>query len=321
MGIWERFVSSQFVDIIEWIQNDKSIMVYRFPRYKNEIKYGAKLIVREGQVAILVNGGEVADVFAPGTYELEAANLPILSTLQNWHHGFESPFKAEVYFFNSTDFLNLKWGTRQAITIRDNEFGMVRLRAYGSYVTQITQPEVFLRKVVGTDGNLEIEEISDQFTSTITSYFSEILAEANIAAIDIASQYSEIGQLLKNKIAAEFSHYGLSLEKIFIESINLPDNVQKVLDDKTSLGILGDDLAKHTQLQAGKGLSQGGSGNAAIEAGIGVTLGQQIAGQMTNQSTTNKPTNTPPPPPKIYYLMLMGEQVGRSVKKRFSKSY
>lgn len=310
MGIWERFVSSQFVDIIEWTQNDRSTMVYRFPRYKNEIKYGAKLIVREGQVAILVNGGELADIFQPGTYELDAPNLPVLSTLQNWKHGFESPFKAEVYFFNTTDFLNLKWGTRQAITIRDKEFGMVRLRAYGSYVTQIKQADVFLRKVVGTDGNLQVEEISDQLTSTITTYFSEVLAESNVSALDIATQYSEIAQTLKNKIASEFTHYGLSLEKVFIENINLPENVQKVLDDKTSLNILGDDLAKHTQLQAGKGLAEGGESSGAVGAGVGLALGQQIGQQIGQPHSDNANKDTPPPPPKIYYLMIVGERVG-----------
>lgn len=332
MGL-TKFLGNEFVDIIEWLQSDGDTMVYRFPRYRNEIKYGAKLTVREGQTAIFINEGKIADVFPPGIYELKTANLPILSTLQHWGHGFESPFKAEVYFFNTTDFLNQKWGARQPVLLNDPQFGIVRLRAFGSYTLRVINAEVLLKKLVGTDGNFEINEVSEQITRSIVTRFPEILAESHISVMELPTRYSELASSLKETLTGECESYGLAIGKIYIESIALPENVQKVLDEKTSLNIIGDDISQYTQMQAAKGLAEGGEGSTMASAGAGMAIGMEMARQMTddrreshkshqeregeskkqNSATTQAHTGElldPPPLGKIYYLMLMGERVG-----------
>ncbi len=324
MGIF-NFFSSQFVDIIDWTQADSETMVYRFPRYNNEIKYGAKLTVREGQQAILVNEGKIADVFPPGIYELKTANLPILSSLQNWQHGFESPFKAEVYFFNNTNFLNQKWGTKQPITLADKKFGMVRLRAFGSYTLRIQSPKTLLKKLVGTDGNFEINEVNEQITNSIASRFPEVLAKHNTSILDLPVYYREISEALKQTVQAEATQYGLEIGDLFIENISLPESVQKILDDKTGMNIIGDgeELNQYTRYQTAKGMENSGTGSEAASAGIGMAIGMEVAKQMANNQTTtasnNQQTPVEPeidghpavqPSPKIYYLMQMGERKG-----------
>ncbi len=320
MGIFNRF-HGEFVDIIEWTQTDSDTMVYRFPRYRNEIKYGAKLTVREGQRAILVNEGKIADVFEPGIYELKTANLPILSSLQNWHHGFESPFKAEVYFFNTTHFLDLKWGTKQAVTLADSQFGVVRLSAFGSYTIGVRDPETMLQKLVGTDGNFEIGEISQQLTNTIATRFPEVLAESNIGVLAIPSHYSELADIVKRAVSPEFETYGMHIDKLYIESVSLPETVQKVLDDKTGMNIVGDNINDYAKFQAAQGMAQGGAGSDVASAGMGMAMGMEMGTSMaqdmrkderdeTHSAPTAQGADTPPPPPKIYYLMLLGERKG-----------
>lgn len=318
MGIFTRF-STEFIDIIEWMQSDSETMVYRFPRYRNEIKYGAKLTVREGQTAILVNEGKVADVFPPGIYELKTANLPILSTLQSWPYGFESPFKAEVYFFNTTDFLDLKWGTKQAITLADAKFGIVRLRAFGSYTLRIKDPERFLKKLVGTDGNFEITEVSEQLTNAIVTRFPETLAKSNITMLELPARYGEIAESVRQHVSTEFHEYGLEIGKIYVENISLPENVQKVLDEKTGMNIIGDELNQYTQYQAAQGMAKGSEGASIASAGVGMGLGLEMAKSMAEGMKENKnhdkdyDTATPPPlntDKKMYYLMIMGQRNG-----------
>ena len=190
-------IFGEFVDVIEWTDDTQDTMVYRFERYGNEIKYGAMLTVRESQAAVLVNEGEIADVFKPGMYELRTANLPILSTLQNWQRGFESPFKAEVYFFNTKRFTDLKWGTKNPIIARDPEFGPVRLRAFGTYVIRIADPAVFLREIVGTDGRFTTDEIANQLRNLIVSRFATVVASSGIPILGRLIGYfqTEIGDL------------------------------------------------------------------------------------------------------------------------------
>lgn len=341
MGIFDRF-GSEFVDIIEWLQSDNETVVYHFPRYRNEIKYGAKLTVHEGQVAIFVNKGKIADVFPPGTYELETANLPILSTLQNWHHGFESPFKAEVYFFNTNDFLTLKWGSQASITLTDAEFGIVRLRAFGSFTMRISDPTVFLQKLVGTDGNFEITEISEQLTNSIIARFPEVLAESDIGVLELPARYSELAQSVKQRVSPEFSEYGLEVGKIYVESVSLPENVQKALDEKNGgnpMNAIGDSSDNYATVQTLQTAQSKIDGSEDIDnsEGLDVTVEQQIEGDLRTDSPhqahhtpsatningdisiaisndANSDTSTDnklePLPPKLYYLMILGERNG-----------
>lgn len=235
MGLWDKLMG-EFVDVIEWTDNTSDTMVYRFDRHGNEIKYGAKLTVRETQVAIFVNEGQVADVLGPGMYVLETKNLPLLSTLQHWDHGFQSPFKAEVYFFNMRQFTNLKWGTRNPVMLRDAEFGPVRLRAFGTYAMRIDDPRKFMQEILGTDGQFSVEEISDQLRNIIVSRFSNIVGAANIPVLDLAGNYDQLGQFVTQKIAPEFQSYGLKLTSILVENISLPEEVEKALDKRSKIG-------------------------------------------------------------------------------------
>ncbi len=331
MGI-SQMVSNEFIDVIDWLQTDEETMVYRFPRFRSEIKYGAKLTVREGQQAILVNEGKIADVFQPGIYELKTSNLPILSTLQHWHHGFESPFKADIYFFNTTLFLNQKWGTKQPIILNDEKFGIVRLRAFGSYTLRVAEPQVLLTTLVGTDGNFEVNEVNDQITNAIASRFPEVLIDGKISVMELPMRYSELAERIKNYLDADCVNYGLEIGQILLESVSLPENVQKIVDEKTSMNIIGDDMNTYTQMQMAKSMGNGGGETGSMaSAGAGMAMGMEMGRQMAESMRAQAPApqaqpepqtpppapeaDEPPPPPpstgpSIYYLMLMGERVG-----------
>ena len=210
MGFFDNLknqIGSQFIEIIEWLDDSNDTLVYRFPVYNNEIKMGAQLIVRENQVALFVNEGEAADLFKPGRYELSTQNIPILTTLRGWKYGFNSPFKAEVYFFNTRLFTDLKWGTANPVMMRDAEFGMIRMRAYGTYAMKISDPKEFFKTVVGTQGLTTTDDILGQMRSTIVSHFSDIVAESKIAALDLASSYRELAAIAQKELAPLFAEW------------------------------------------------------------------------------------------------------------------
>ncbi len=303
MGLWDKLFG-EFIDIIEWTDSSIDTMVYRFQRYGNEIKFGAKLTVRESQIAVFVSEGKIADILSPGLYELETKNLPILSTLQHWDHGFESPFKAEVYFFNTKQFVDLKWGTKNPIMMRDKEFNMVRLRTFGTYNIRIDDPAKFIREIVGTDGHFTIDEISSQLRNLIVTRYTDILGSADIPVLDLAGNQGQLGELLTTRIAPEFQDYGLELTKILVENISLPPAVEEALDKRTSMGMIGD-LNKYIQFGAAESMQiEGGSGTGnAIEMGLGFAMANKMAHEMTpNQlahPSTNQAANTLPAPPPL----------------------
>jgi len=305
MGLWDKLFG-EFVDVIEWTDSSVDTMVYRFQRYGNEIKFGAKLTVRESQVAVFVSEGEVADILGPGLYELETKNLPILSTLQHWYHGFESPFKAEVYFFNTKQFVDLKWGTKNPIMMRDKEFSMVRLRTFGTYNIRIEDPAKFISEIVGTDGHFTVDEISSQLRNLIVTRYADLLGSSEIPVLDLAGNQGQLGELLTQRIAPEFKDYGLELTKVLVENISLPPKVEEALDKRTSMGMIGD-LNKYIQFGAAESMqlenTSGGAGSA-IEMGLGFAMANKMAHEMAPNQQTN-PTvvamtpaaATPPPLP------------------------
>ncbi len=312
MGLWDK-VFGEFVDIIEWTDNTSDTMVYRFERHGNEIKYGAKLTVRESQMAVFVNEGEIADVLAPGMYELETRNLPVLSTLQHWDHGFSSPFKAEVYFFNTRQFTDLKWGTKNPIMMRDPEFDMVRLRTFGTYNVRITNPTTFIKEIMGTDGHFTVDEISDQLRDIITSRYATILGKLEVPVLDLASNYDTLGDYLTDKISPEFDQYGLELTKVLVENISLPPEVEAALDKRTSMGMAGD-LDKYLKYGAAEAMQSGNSSTAssAIEMGIGLSMAQSMTEQQKSQATAAPPASTPPPLPheQQWHISINNEAAG-----------
>jgi len=298
MGLFSRLFH-EFIDVIEWTDDTSDTMVYRFERYGNEIKYGAKLIVRESQFAVFVNEGEVADVLGPGTYELETRNLPLLTTLQNWHHGFESPFKAEVYFCNAKRFTDLKWGTKHPLMLRDAEFGGLRLRAFGNYSIRILDPLKFIREIVGTEGVFTTDEISNQLRNLITSRFATVVGGAGIPILDMAANYDQLGEFLTRRIAPEFSEYGLELTKLLVENISLPPSVAEALDKRTSMGMTGN-LDQYLQYQSGVAMEQaaqnpGGGASEGIGMGVGLAMANRMSDSMGGSGAS---AAVPPPVPQ-----------------------
>ncbi|MEE9448009.1 MAG: SPFH domain-containing protein [Arenicellales bacterium] len=317
MGLWD-LITNQFIDVIEWLSDDDDIMVYRFERDDNEIKFGAMLTVRESQMAVFVNEGQIADVFPPGLYQLETANLPILSDLQAWPHGFNSPFKAEVYFINAHQFTDLKWGTKKPLMMRDTEFGAIRLRAFGTYTIKISDPATFLREIAGTDGYFTTSEVTDQLRNIILSRFADITANSNIPVLDMAANFGKLGKFLSKTINPEFEAYGLTLTKLLVESISLPDEVEAALDKRTSIGMV-KNLDEYLQYQAGGALGNAGNGQSSgsngMAAGVGMGMGMAMAEKL-GKTFNSPPTSKGPIPPPIpsethsYFLVVDDKRAG-----------
>ncbi len=306
MGLFD-WLFGEFVDVIEWTDDSNDTLVYRFERHDHAIKYGAMLTVRESQVAVLVNEGRLADLYEPGLYRLETNNMPILSTLENWPHGFKSPFKVDVYFLNMRRFTDLKWGTKHPLMLRDPEFGPVRLRAFGTYGLRIKEPITFLKEIVGTDGHFQTGEITGQLRNLIASRFASIMGEANIPILDLAANYDDLGQFITAKLQPEFAEYGLELTKLLVENISLPDEVEKALDQRTSMGMVGN-LRQYTQFQAARSLTTGGSGASdGLAMGAGIAMGQQLGKQITQSAPTQPP---PLPSTQSFYIAREGKRLG-----------
>ncbi|WP_374424627.1 SPFH domain-containing protein [Paracoccus sp. (in: a-proteobacteria)] len=275
-----NILGGEFIEIIEWTDDTRDTMVYRFPTVGRAIKYGAKLTVREGQAAVFIHEGQLADVFQPGLYMLETNNLPILTRLQHWDHGFRSPFKSEIYFVNTTRFNDLKWGTKNPVIARDPEFGPVRLRAFGTYSMRVTDPGKFMQEIVGTDGEFTADEISFQLRNIIVQEFSRMIAASGIPVLDMAANTQQFGQIVAKAISPTVAAYGLTIPEFYIENISLPDEVEKMLDKRTSMGIVGD-LDRFGQYAASEAMlnasNQTGGAGAAMGAGIGAGMGMGMA--------------------------------------------
>ncbi|KGJ11406.1 SPFH domain-containing protein [Paracoccus sanguinis] len=276
------FLTGEFIDVIEWVDDTRDTMVWRYETRGRAIKYGAKLTVREGQAAVFVHEGQLADVFGPGLYMLETNNMPILTRLQHWDHGFRSPFKSEIYFVNTTRFNDLKWGTRNPVIARDPEFGPVRLRAFGTYSMRVTDPAAFMREIVGTDGEFTADEIAFQLRNVIVQEFSRLIASSGIPVLDMAANTQQLGQMVAKAIGPTVAQYGLTLPEFYIENISLPDEVERMLDKRTSIGIVGDldRFGRYAQSEAMLNASNrdGGMG-AGLGAGMGAALGMGMAAQ------------------------------------------
>jgi membrane protease subunit (stomatin/prohibitin family) len=307
MGLFDA-IRNEFIQIIEWLDESSNTLVYRFPVHDQEIKMGAQLTVRENQVALFINEGEVADLFKPGRYELSTQNMPVMTTLRSWKYGFDSPFKAEVYFFNTRLFTDLKWGTQNPVMMRDTEFGMIRMRAFGTYAIRISDAKEFFKSVVGTQGLTTTEDILGQLRSTIISNFSDIIGESKIAALDLASSYRELSALAQKDLAASFASYGLELSRFLIDNISLPEEVEAAIDQRTKLGVFGNTLPQYAQMQTAEAIkvaaaNPGGIAGAGAGIGAGMAIGQTMAGAFSAPQQNSAPpppsagSAAPPPPP------------------------
>lgn len=319
MGLWDK-LTGELIDVIQWLDDTDDTMVYRFERYGNEIKYSSKLVVREGQMAVFINEGKLADIFKPGTYTLETKNLPVLATLQGWKYGFESPFKAEIYFCNTRQFTNLKWGTPGPCTMRDAEFGAVRVTAFGLYSIKIKDPAVFIREIVGTEGHFTTASIADNLRGKIGSEIKEVFPEAGIPVIDLESKVVLLGKKLKDKISPSFEAYGLELMEVQVQDIGLPDEVERAIDKAGAIRAIGS-MQSYTQYETASAIrdaanNPGGLAAAGVGVGIGLGMGQQMAGArgtgIETQAQLGNCQGSGGAPPLLtqFYVALDGSQAG-----------
>lgn len=287
MGILDRLSpSAQFIEVIEWLDDTSNTMLYRFPVRDQEIKNGAQLIVRESQASVFVHEGQIGDVFGPGRYTVEGGNTPILSKLGAWKHGFNSPIKSEVYFVNTKQFTDLKWGTSNPVMMRDADFGMVRLRAFGIYSMRVGDPRELIKQIAGTNSRFVTEDIEGQLRRTLVSGFSDALAESKIAALDLASNYDELGQFSRTKLNDDLKSLGLELTKFVVENISLPQEVEAAMDKRTSMGVIGD-VGRYAQFQAADAMrdaaqNPGGGAGTGVGLGAGFAMGNVMAGAMSD---------------------------------------
>ncbi len=279
------FIKKQFIDIIQWTEENDGTLAWRFPMRDMEIQNGASLTVRESQLAVFVNEGQVADVFGPGTHKLTTQTLPVLTYLKNWDKLFESPFKSDVYFFSTRQQVDQKWGTPQPITVRDKDFGAVRLRAFGNYAYRVADPKLFHTEISGTRESYTVADLDGQLRGLVLQHISQAIASSGIPFLDLAANQLAFAQALSTELAPAFEKIGLKLEGMTVQNLSLPEELQKVLDQKIGMGMVGNDMGKFMQYQTAQAipkLAEGvghGSGIAgdAMGLGAGVALGQVLA--------------------------------------------
>jgi len=301
------FIKKQFIDIIQWTETGDGTLAWRFPMAEMEIQNGGSLTVRESQVAVFVNEGKVADVFGPGLYKLTTQTLPVLTYLKNWDKLFESPFKSDVYFFSTRQQIDQKWGTPQPITIRDKDFGAVRLRAFGNYSFRIGDAKLFHTEISGTRDIYSVADLDGQLRGLVLQNISNAIASSGVPFLDLAANQIQFAQALGAQLEPEFAKLGIKLENITVQNVSLPEDLQKVLDQKIGMGMIGNDMGKFMQYQTaqaipkfaeGSGNGSGGIAGDAMGLGAGVALGQVLAqnlAQGLNQNNAPAASATPAP--------------------------
>ncbi|MBC5763713.1 SPFH domain-containing protein [Ramlibacter albus] len=280
------FIKKQFIDIIQWTESGDGTLAWRFPMADMEIQYGASLTVRDSQMAVFVNEGKIADVFGPGMYKLTTQTIPVLTYLKNWDKLFESPFKSDVYFFSTRQQLDQRWGTPQPITIRDKDFGAVRLRAFGNYNFHIADPKLFYQNISGTTPAYSVSQLDGQLRGTILQHISDAIAQSGIPFLDLAANQMEFAKALFTELDPVFATSGLKLDGITVQNLSLPEELQKLLDQRIGMGMVGNDMGKFMQYQTAQAIPEmakaAGSGGGSIAGdamglGAGVALGQVLA--------------------------------------------
>jgi len=292
------FFSKQFIDVIHWTEPEEGILAYRYPMEDMEIQNGGQLTVRDSQAAVFVNEGQIADVFGPGLYTLSTQTLPILTYLRNWDKAFKSPFKSDVYYFSTRQQVNQKWGTATPITIRDKEFGAVRMRAYGIYAFHVGDPKVFYQKVSGTRDIYRVADLEGQLRNTIIARMTDGFANSNVSFLDMASNQSHLASVMLESLQPVFHDLGLALDSFVVENISLPEELQKLLDQRIGMNMIGD-MGRYTQFQVAQSMpiAAANEGGGAAGTGVGLGAGMAMAQQMMNSMRPAAPEPQAPPPP------------------------
>lgn len=323
MGLMDK-IKGELVDIIEWLDDSRSTLAWRFPRYNNEIKNGAQLIVREGQEAVFVYRGQLADHYGPGHYELSTENMPIMSTLQGWQHGFKSPFRSEVYFINTRPVTDLRWGTANPVTVRDPDFKMVQLRANGLCVVRVQDSTIFLKEVIGTDSSVNVDEISELLRRVITLAFSDMVMETKLGVIDLQGRQVELSDKLRAFVAERVDdEYGLAIDSITM-NISLPDEITQAMTRGVARGVeeggfldnVGD-LNRYQQAKSADAMlaaanNPGGTMGDMMSAGMGVAMGGMMANQFGQGGAQQQQTASSAPPPLPSAVSFHVDQGGQA---------
>jgi membrane protease subunit (stomatin/prohibitin family) len=282
MGLFKGF-KNQLLKVVDWTDSSRNTLVYRFPMEGKQLMIGSKLTVREGQVAVFVNNGKIADVFTPGMHKLSTSNLPILTKLNSWKYSFKSPFFSEVYFVNTRQFTNKKWGTTNPIAMRDKEFGTIRIRGFGAYSFKVNDASVLLKELFGTNSTFKTEDITGFLKTIIVAGISDTIAESKISALDLAANLLEFNDMTKSQIGGKFEAMGLELTTLIVENISFPEEVEKTIDTRSSMGVMGDTMDTFVKYQAAQAMRDaaknpsGGMATAGVGLGAGVALGQTMA--------------------------------------------
>lgn len=286
------FFKTNLLKSLEWVDNSTDTIVYKYPMDGRQIQYGSKLTVRESQVAIFLNKGKIADVFGPGMYTLQTSNLPIFTQLMSWGYGFKSPFYADVYFVNTKQFTNERWGTSNPITMRDADFGTIRLRGYGNYAFRVKDAALFMKELLGTNSTFTTDDIASYLKSTIVSSISDTIAESKIAALDLASNLIEFSKVATETLAENFSNLGLELTKLVIENISFPEEVEKAIDTRSSMGVLSDKMDTFVKYQSANAIRDAakneGMGGLGAQLGAGVALGEMMKSSLNTAAPAAK---------------------------------
>jgi membrane protease subunit (stomatin/prohibitin family) len=287
MGIGS-FIRKQFIDILQWVEEGDGVLAWRHPMQDMEIQYGGSLTVRDSQMAVFVNEGRIADVFGPGMYKLTTRTLPVLTALQHWDKGFESPFKSDVIFFSTRLQLGRRWGTAQPVTIRDSEFGMVRVRAHGVYSYKVADVERFYREIVGTRGSYTVEDLEEQLRNLVVATMADTLGNGGVPFLDLAANQAAMSQRMQDQLSPVFQRYGVALENFAVESASLPEELQKALDTRIAIGMSGN-LDTYTRYQTAQAIplaAKNEGGIAGVGAGLaaGAALGQAMSQSLSQQA-------------------------------------
>lgn len=310
MGIFDK-LSHEFIDIIEWQDNTNDTVVWKFPRYQNEIKMGAKLTVRESQQAVFLNEGTIADVYQPGMYTLQTENMPIMATLRGWKYGFNSPFKADVFFVSTKQFIDQKWGTKNPITLSDDRFGMIELRAFGSFAYKVIDAGKFIKEVAGTEGEYTTDEVNGQLRSLIVNKFTNAAGQGNLPIEKFAANLDELSKLCADKLNEDFDQYGLKITRFVVENVSMPDDLKKEIFDYSRLNKI--DMQKLAQFRTTESIETAaenpGIGGMGVGLGVGMGMGKIVTNVM---SDATQQINTPPPPPPVvqFFTAVNGQQNG-----------
>ena len=302
MGLFDK-LKNEFIDIIEWTDNTQDTLVWKFPRYQNEIKNGAQLTVRESQVAVFLDEGKLGDVYQPGRYELTTANMPLLTTLRGWKYGFNSPFKVDIFFVNTKQFTDQKWGTKNPITLSDPRFGMIEIRAFGNFSYRVTDAAKFMREIVGTSGDFSTVQIDGQLRTLIVTKLTDVIAESNLKIEQFASNLEEFSKFSTEKLSDDFDAYGLKVTSILVENISMPDEVKKEIFELSRLDKI--DMQKLTQWKVAQGVEK-----AAESGGMASTFVGMGMGNMINNSAFGTGQGNTPPPVMQLFIAVNGKQAG-----------